>query len=274
LYASGFSGFYLALTIVLWLLMLRGISIEFRSHIQSELWCGFWDVVFFGSSALLAIFYGAALGNVVRGVPIDKEGFFFIPLWTNLRTGAAPGIIDWYTVMVGVAALLVLTVHGATWVALKTSDPVQSRARMIASRVYWAVCLLVLAISAASFSIQPKLAASYSERPLTWIFPLIAIAALIALRLFLNARLDLGAFFSSAVFIATMLCSVVFGLYPDVLPAVPDAGRSLTIFNVAASGYGLRVGFFWWIPAFLLALGYSFFVYRHFSGKVQVPEKE
>src|ERR1700743_2568619 len=80
LYASSFSGFYLALMIVLWLLMLRGISIEIRSHVDSDLWANFWDAVFCGASALLAIFYGAALGNVVRGVSIDAGGFFFTPL--------------------------------------------------------------------------------------------------------------------------------------------------------------------------------------------------
>src|SRR5213082_3356338 len=81
LYAAGFSGFYLALMIVLWLLMLRGMAVEFRSHLPNNLWRPFWDVVLCGSSALLAIFYGTALGNVVRGVPLDKDGYFFVPLW-------------------------------------------------------------------------------------------------------------------------------------------------------------------------------------------------
>jgi cytochrome d ubiquinol oxidase subunit II len=84
LYASGFSGFYLPLMIVLWLLILRGISIEFRSHIHSLVW----DAVFCCSSLLLAVLYGAALGNVVRGVPLDAQGYFFEPLWTNFRLGA------------------------------------------------------------------------------------------------------------------------------------------------------------------------------------------
>src|SRR6266581_2418277 len=87
LYSSSFSGFYLPLMIVLWLLILRGISIEFRNHLTSLVWQPFWDVVFAGASALLAIFFGAALGNVVRGVPLDASGDFFLPLWTNFRLG-------------------------------------------------------------------------------------------------------------------------------------------------------------------------------------------
>ena len=119
LYASSFSGFYLPLMIVLWLLILRGISIEFRNHIESLVWHPLWDAVFAGSSALLAIFFGAALGNVVRGVPLDRAGDFFLPLWTDFTAGPDAGILDWYTVLVAVAALLTLTVHGALWLALK-----------------------------------------------------------------------------------------------------------------------------------------------------------
>ena len=128
LYASSFSGFYLPLIIVLWLLVLRGISIEFRSHLDSPLWRPFWDVVFAGSSLLLAVFFGAALGNVVRGVPLDGTGYFFLPLWSDFRASSFGGILDWYTVMTGIAALLALAMHGSLWIALKTGEPVGARA--------------------------------------------------------------------------------------------------------------------------------------------------
>src|SRR5712664_2116737 len=105
LYASSFSGFYLPLMIVLWLLMLRGISIEVRNHIDSPVWKPFWDVIFAGASALLAIDFGAALGNIVRGAPLDAAGNFFLPLWTNFRPSGEVGILDWYTVLVAVTAL-------------------------------------------------------------------------------------------------------------------------------------------------------------------------
>jgi cytochrome d ubiquinol oxidase subunit II len=268
LYAAAFSGFYLALMIVLWLLMLRGISIEFRSHINSPLWKSFWDVVFCLSSALLAIFYGTALGNVVRGVPLNKDGYFFVPFWTTFTTGVSPGIIDWYTVLVGIAALLALTVHGALWVSMKTAGELESRARATAANVYWALCAAVLVISVASFGIQPHLKLSFETNPLLWIFPAVASAGLFGIRACLLARLPLGAFLSSCVFIVGLLCSAAFGLYPDVLPATGGATLDLTIHNAAAPAYGLRVGLIWWTPAFLLALSYSFFVYRHFRGKV------
>src|SRR5580658_8090300 len=132
LYASGFSGFYLPLMMVLWLLILRGTSIEFRNHIRSAVWQPLWDFLFCASSLLLAVFYGVALGNVVRGVPLDGSGYFFEPLWTNFRLGQATGILDWYTILVGLAAYFVLTQHGALWVAYKTAGALRARARRVA----------------------------------------------------------------------------------------------------------------------------------------------
>jgi len=274
LYASGFSGFYLALMIVLWLLMLRGIAVEFRGHIRNRMWSSFWDVVFSGASLLLAVFYGTALGNVVRGVPLDKDGYFFVPLWTTFRTGAEPGILDWYTVTVGVAALLVLTLHGALWVNLKTSGDLQQKARRIASAVYWAASAAVFAITVCSFLVQPQLEKRFTAHPLLWAFPLTAALGLIVLRLSLSADLQFWAFIGSGTFIAGLLCSAAFGLFPLLLPASNDASLSLTAFNSAAPNYGLAVGLKWWIPGFVLAISYSIFVYRHFRGKVVIPHPE
>src|ERR1700687_3032148 len=106
LYASSFSGFYLPLMIVLWLLILRGVGIEFRAHIENRVWQEFFDVIFSISSILLAVFFGAALGNVVRGVPLDLSGNFFEPLWTNFKLGPLTGILDWYTVLISVVVLV------------------------------------------------------------------------------------------------------------------------------------------------------------------------
>src|SRR5438093_9757866 len=107
LYASAFSGFYLPLMIVLWLLILRGASIEFRNHIKSAVWDPLWDFLFWASSLLLAVFFGAALGNVVRGVPLDSSGYLFERLWPNFLFGDDSGILVWYTIQVGVLVVVV-----------------------------------------------------------------------------------------------------------------------------------------------------------------------
>ena len=268
LYASSFSGFYLALMIVLWLLILRGISIEFRSHVSSELWHTFWDTIFAGSSVLLAIFYGTALGNVVRGVPIDADGYFFLALWTNLRPGTDAGIIDWYTVLIGVTALIALTIHGALWVALKTEGDLQARCHVVARSFGFVMLPLVLLVSVISFRIQPLLLRSFEEHPWGMIFPAVSAGGLLGAPLFLKREQERAAFLSSCAFILGLLCSAAMGLYPNVLPSNVDAGRSLTVASVSAANYGLRIGLFWFVPAFALVLAYSIFVYRHFAGKV------
>jgi cytochrome d ubiquinol oxidase subunit II len=268
LYASSLSGFYLALIIVLWLLILRGISIEFRSHINSELWHNFWDVVFAGASALLAIFYGAALGNVVRGVPIDADGSFFLALWTNLQPGPQPGIIDWYTVLIGAAAFVALAIHGAVWIALKTEGALQARCQAVARRLWFIMLPLVLLDSVISFRVQPLLLGSFEKHPWGLIFPAISAGGLLGVIRFLKRQRDQAAFLSSCAFILGLLCSAAMGLYPNLLPSNVDAGHSLTVTSVSAASYGLRIGLFWFVPAFALAMAYSVFVYRRFAGKV------
>src|SRR6267154_3418750 len=153
LYASGFSGFYLPLMIVLWLLILRGISIEFRNHIISRVWDPFWDFLFCASSSLLAIFLGAALANVVRGVPLDASGYFFEPLWTDFRLGEQPGILDWYTILVAVLALLALVMHGALWVQMKTTGLVNQRSANLAANAWWGALVLSAVVTPVTFQI-------------------------------------------------------------------------------------------------------------------------
>src|SRR6266516_4653628 len=256
LYASSFSGFYLPLIIVLWLLMLRGVSIELRSHIQNPVWVSFWDGVFFLGSALLAIFYGAALGNVVRGVPLDRNGTFFEALWTDFNPYSSnPGILDWYTILVGLLALAVLTTHGANYIALKTEGMLNARARRLA-RLAWVATI-------ATFSVQPAIQASFASRPWEIVFPLIALAGLIGMGYFNLRQRDLAAFFSSGAFIVGMLASTASSLYPLVLPAVNPA-NSLTITNASGSQYGQTVGLVWWTIGMILAIIYFVITYRLF----------
>jgi cytochrome d ubiquinol oxidase subunit II len=266
LYASSFSGFYLPLMIVLWLLILRGISIEFRNHIDSPTWKPLWDFGFCGASALLAIFYGAALGNVVRGVPLDKEGDFFLPLWTNFQHSPEPGILDWYTILTGLLAFVTLTLHGAWWVRYKTSGDVSARATRAGNVVWYAVAALTIGVTAASFQIQPQIATNFGNYPWGAVFPLLAVAGLGGAKVL---KSELYAFLASCAFIVGMLTSCVFGVYPNVLPSNVDPARSLTILNASATQYGLNAGLFWFIPGMLLAGAYGFFLYRRFAGKVE-----
>jgi cytochrome d ubiquinol oxidase subunit II len=271
LYASSFSGFYLPLMIVLWLLILRGTSIEFRNHVKSKVWDPLWDFVFCASSLLLAVFFGAALANVVRGVPLDASGYFFEPLWTNFQLSDDVGILDWYTVLVGVLALAVLVMHGAVWVCLKTNGPVSERAAALARQVWWAVLALTATVTAVTFKVQPQVKENLTTWSLGLLLPLLAVAGLAGVQFELIKRDEAKAFFASCLYITGMLTSVVFGVYPMVLPA-RNPVYSLTIDSTKASHYGLKVGLIWWVMGMILATGYFVFVYRSFAGKVVIEK--
>jgi cytochrome bd ubiquinol oxidase subunit II len=274
LYASSFSGFYLPLMMVLWLLVLRGVAVEFRNHVAGPVWAAFWDVVFCFASSLLAVFFGAALGNVVRGVPLDPQGRFFEPLWTNFRLGPDTGILDWYTILVGVAALVVLVMHGSLWVALKTERVLNLRARQFAAVAWLGTAALTIFLTLVTFHIQPHVTASLSAHPWGFVFPAIAVAGLLGVPSSLVRKKLGAAFASSCAYIGGMLTSVAFGLHPYVLPASTNPAFSLTIANTKAQDYGLRIGLIWWLIGMALAVSYTVLAYRRFAGKLAPPSHE
>ncbi len=268
LYASSFSGFYLPLMMVLWLLMLRAIGIELRGHIQHPLWHSLWDFVFAIASGLLAIFFGAALGNVIRGVPLNSEGYFFEPLWTNFRVGEQTGILDWFTIMTGVVAFVTLATHGANYIALKTEADVQQRARKIAIQMSRILILLTALSVPATLYVRPQMLDNYRAYIWGFLFPLLGFGSLAAMQYFHRKQHDKAAFLSSAAYIVGAMCGAAFGLYPTVLPATTGEAYSLTIYNAAAQAYGLRISIVWWAIGMTLAIAYFTYLYRSFRGKV------
>ncbi|MGD0413844.1 MAG: cytochrome d ubiquinol oxidase subunit II [Terriglobales bacterium] len=271
LYASSFSGFYLPLTIVLWLLILRGIGIEFRAHIDAPVWQDFFDVVFSLSSILLAVFFGAALGNVVRGVPLDASGYFFEPLWTNFKLSSQTGILDWYTILTGVVALVTLAAHGSYYVALKTDEDLGRRARGFALLCWPLQFFLTFSTLVATYFIRPEIMVNYGKHPVGILVPIVVVASL-GVMLWANPKgKEKLAFVASSLYITAMLVGAAFALYPVVLPA-RDQRYDLTIYNTAAGSHGLSVGLVWWTFAAVLAVAYFAFVYHKFRGKVQLGE--
>jgi cytochrome d ubiquinol oxidase subunit II len=270
LYASGFSGFYLPLMIVLWLLILRGIGIELRMHIESPVWRGFFDGCFALSSLLLTIFYGVALGNVIRGVPLEKDGFFFLPLWTNWNVGPQPGVLDWYTVIAGVVALVALTIHGAHYVALKTSGDLSARSRRLAATLWPALVMMTVISLWATLTIRMRLLDNYRRYPALFIVPVAVVASLAEMVWCRRKGNDLGAFRSSCAYLVFMLVGAAVGVYPNLLVSTTDESLNITIHNAAAGSYALSAGLIFWGFGMLLAIGYIVFTYRMFRGKVDV----
>src|SRR5262245_48330406 len=177
-YAAAFSGFYLPLMIVLWLLVLRGVAIEFRSREASLLWRSFFDALFVFASVVLALVLGVSLGNVLRGVPLDAGGYFGAPLFTTSAAGGRTGAIDWYTLLVGALALAMLGLHGALYLQLKTTGPVHDRSAALIRRGWPIVLVLVVAVTIATAHLQPVLVERVKARPWLWPLPLLGLAGL------------------------------------------------------------------------------------------------
>jgi cytochrome d ubiquinol oxidase subunit II len=268
LYASSFSGFYLPLMIVLWLLICRGASIELRMHIDHPVWRSFFDGLFFVASALLAIFFGAALANVIRGVPLGSDSYFFLPLWTNWRVGPSPGILDWYTVIGGVVALIALAAHGALWIALKAPGELEARARRVITPLWIALLTVTLISLPATIAVRPSALDNYKALPILFVIPALVIATLIGILAFTRQNKPLAAFFSSCFYLVFMLVGAAAGLYPTLLPSSADPSRSITIANALAGPHSLHIGLIWWSIGILLALAYFITSYWLFRGKV------
>ena len=259
LLATSFSGFYLPLIMVVWLLLFRGLGIELRHQVDHTLWTQFWDAAFAGSSLLLAVFFGAALGNVIRGVSIDESGKFFAPLWTNFRVGEMTGILDWYTVLVAVTVTAAVAMHGGLWLAWRSVGAMRERAEQIVAGLWPAVIVLAVITMATTLWVQPRVLENVTAYPWGAVFPLVALANLVAVRASFRGARRRG-FLASCGYLVSMLASAAFGVYPMILPA-RDPVRSLTIENAAAAPYALSVALCWWIPGMILALTYFYFLY-------------
>jgi cytochrome d ubiquinol oxidase subunit II len=270
LYASAFSGFYLPLMIVLWLLILRGISLELRNHIELGVWRALLDGIFGLSSALLAVFFGAALANVLRGVPLQADGYFFLPLWTNWQPGPHPGILDWYTVIGGLVALTALTLHGALWLSIKTSGELEQRARRIVTPVWLLVAALTVVSLLATIAVRPASLDNYFNYPFTFVVPVGVVASLAGIWFFSRYAQPLKAFLSSCLYLFFMLAGACWGLYPTLLPASTGQDRDITLSRAISGPHTLSVGIVWWGFGMTLALAYIIFVYSKFRGKVDL----
>jgi cytochrome d ubiquinol oxidase subunit II len=270
LYASAFSGFYLPLMIVLWLLILRGVSLELRNHIEVGVWRALLDGLFGLSSALLAVFFGAALANVLRGVPLQADGYFFLPLWTNWQPGPHPGILDWYTVIGGLVALTALTLHGALWLSIKTSGELEQRARRIVTPVWLLVAALTVVSLLATIAVRPASLDNYFNYPFTFVVPVGVVASLAGIWFFSRYAQPLKAFLSSCLYLFFMLAGACWGLYPTLLPASTGQDRDITLSRAISGPHTLSVGIVWWGFGMTLALAYIIFVYSKFRGKVDL----
>jgi cytochrome bd ubiquinol oxidase subunit II len=268
LLASAFAGYYLALFLILWCLILRGISLEVGGHIDDRLWQGFWDFVFVVANTLLAIVFGAAAGNMARGVPIASDGTFSMAFFTDFAPRGYVGLIDWYTLSVALFATVALAAHGATYLTLKTEGAVHERSASYARLLWAAAAPLLLAISVESEFVRPDLLGHAIQNPFWWLGFLLVCGAAIVLVSGLATRRELRAFIGSNLLLAGLLATGAAAIFPVVLHSTLAPEDSLTAYDVAAGPKSLAYATVWWPFGFVLAAAYFVFVSRQYAGKV------
>jgi cytochrome d ubiquinol oxidase subunit II len=262
-YATLFSGFYPAFMLVLAFLILRAVSIEFRSKRPSAAWRGFWDWVFGLASLLVALTLGLIFGNIARGVPIDAaHNISFNPL----------DLLHPYALLVGVTAVAMLAQHGAIYLALKTEGDLQNRVRRATSRLLLVFIALVLLTGIATVIYAPHLLNPYRQ---IWplIIPLAAGLAIVNIAREIRRHNETAAFASSSLGIGLLLAVVGIGQFPAVLVSSLNGAYSLTVFNSMSSPLTLTVMLIMAAIGMPLVLAYTVGVYWLFRGKVNLGER-
>jgi len=266
--ASSFSGYYLALFLILWCFILRGISIEVGGHINDRLWQGFWDFVFVVSSFLLAVLFGAAGGNVARGVPVDAHGNFTMAFFTDFGVRGNLGLLDWYTVSVALLAVVMLAAHGATYLTLKTEGPVHDRSAFYAGKLWLAACPMGAIVSVETWFVRPELPGQALQNPFAWLGLVVIVASAIVLVTGLQKHLEYRAFLGSTFLIAGVLGTGGAAIFPVMLYSTLAPENSLTAYTASSSSGSLTAALIWWPIAFVLTIVYFVFISRRYAGKV------
>ena len=270
LLASAFAGYYLALFLILWCLILRGISLEVGGHINDRMWQGFWDFVFVLASTLLAILFGAAAGNMARGVPLASDGTFSMAFFTDFTPRGDVGLLDWYTVSVALFATVALAAHGATYLTLKTEGAVHDRSAALRESALGGGCAAAVGHLHRIRRGAPRSARARDSQPI--------LVARIAPDLCRGDRTDfrtgdgreMRAFIGSNLLLAGLLATGAAAIFPVVLHSTLAPENSLTAYDVAAGPKSLAYAAVWWPIGFALAAAYFVFISRRYAGKVSV----
>ncbi len=262
LMAAAFSGFYLPMIFVVWALLLRGVSLELRSHVTNPLWRSFFDTTFVVSSFTVPLLMGTLLGNLVRGVPLRTDGYFELGLF---GVEGELGVLDGYAFLCGLFVLSTLAAHGANWLVWKTQGPVQQRVLRLRLPLWLTSFSLWLVTTFFTWRVAPEVMATFPLRPLAWLGLLLVLGGSAAV--FLKRKEERAPFVGGVAFIVGCLVMTAACLFPIALRA-NDAALSLSVASAATGASAMKGALLWAGPGVVLAAGYLWWVLRHFRGKV------
>jgi cytochrome bd ubiquinol oxidase subunit II len=262
-YASVFSGFYLAFVLLLLALIARAVSFEFRSKLPGPAWRRAWDLAFGLGSLVIALLCGVAVGNVMEGVPLDARGDY---------TGTFLALLNPFALVMGALSLVMFVAHGAAWVTLKAEGDFRRRMKRTAWRS-WAAWLVVFVVaSLAARWAAPGRFEGVAGRPLVWMSFALVVCGLFGMALALKKDLFTWAFLSSSTGVAGSVLLLGTSLYPHLLPSSGDPALGLTIYNSSSTHYTLGVMLVVAVLGMPLVIAYTAWIYRVFKGRVQVGE--
>jgi len=263
-YATVFSSFYLALMLLLLALIARAVSMEFRGKVDSDGWRRVWDISFGVGSLVATLLFGVAVGNILRGIPIDESGQF---------TGTFLGLLNPYSLLVGLLALVLFTMHGAIWLALKSEGELHARMKKVTNTTWMAFVMIYLVVTLASFFSAPHLFEGLFGNPLFWIFLVLLIVGIIAIPVAAKAERFFHAFLASSLVILCMNGVAAIGLFPRMVPSSINLDYSLTIYNASSTPRTHTVMLIITLIGMPIVIGYTIWIYRIFKGKVKLTEE-
>jgi cytochrome d ubiquinol oxidase subunit II len=253
-YATLFSGFYLALFLMLAALIVRGVAFEFRSKDKSPTWRATWDWMIFAGSAIPALLWGVALANLLKGVPIDQ---------TKTFTGGFFDLLSPYTLLAGLATLTLFITHGAIFLNLKSTDPIRARAVAATKMAGPAATVLLLLFAVATYAWTDAFTRLGINPGLV---PLLALGALLAAGALIHRERMGWAFVMTALTIAFTVATLFLALYPRVMVSSLHPDWSLTIYNASSTPYTLKIMTavaVLFVPVVLAYQAWTYWVFRH-----------
>ena len=262
-YATVFSGFYLALMLLLFALIFRAVSFEFRGKVESEKWKKTWDTAFGLGSLLPAVLFGVAIGNILRGIPLDGNRMF---------TGTFFTLLNPYSILVGVLSLVLFTMHGAIYMTMKSSGNQLERMKNMAPRLWISFVAIYVVVTIYSIFEAGYLFQNILSNPLFWILFILMLAAIIYIPVGLKSEKFGRAFFASSFTIACMMGLMAVSLFPRLVPSLTDLNYSLTIYNASSTERTLFTMLIIALIGMPFVIGYTIYIYRAFKGKVQIGE--
>lgn len=263
-YATVFSGFYIAFMLLLFALIFRAVSLEFHGQVESPGWRSSWDWAFGLGSLVPAILFGVAVGNVLRGLPVAEDGSLNVPFLSLLNP---------YSLLVGVLSLVMCVMHGAAYLTVKTEGDLQDRMGRILTSSWVVFVVLYLVATIGTFFVSPFLFEGLTKNPVFWVFLLLVLGSIVYIPVATRGKAYLRAFLASAATIASMIGLAAVSLFPRMVPSSIDLAHSLTVYNASSSPLTLKTMLIIALIGVPLVLVYSAYVYAVFKGKVTGAEE-